>query len=904
MQHRIINDTPRLLYLPLNKVFLLIVLSWMLIACGGSSGDSTSQDGVLQLSGTITVQRDSDIDLDLNSSLLLNNQIDDPQLIANPSTIGGYLSGHSGTYSNANNGGFYEDALDYFKVSLVKGQELQLSVFQADSTLNSIELELALLDESEEKQVSLDIDQFSSNTLIVPADGLYILSLSASNLTSPLLYTLSLSQTISTQSLSISEINTLSQDFIPGEVLLSLKTSKNIATLDKYFEGTFSAQPDKSSNKKGSIEPLLDELVLKETIPDIAAVYQFQLSSLKQSAKAASYIESEATNQLSLLERKIQTLDVIKQLNASEYVEFAEPNFIYHSAATTNDPRLSDQWNLSMVTAPAAWEVASGQGVIVAVLDTGINATHEDLINNIRPDGYDFISDSKSAGDGNGFDTNPNDEGTSFHGSHVAGIIAAEAGNMKGIAGLAYAAKIMPLRVLGIQNSGSSSDIAQAILYAAGLDNSSGKLPDQRADIINMSFGGDALSETVSAAIDKAYDQGLILIAAAGNTATDTGFYPAAFDNVIGVGAASNDKKRASFSNFGINVDLLAPGGTGSGSASFDGFQDAILSTVNANNYAESIGTSMAAPHVAAVAALMKELRSGLSGQSFKAALEMGSLTQDLSAGALDTNNFYGKGLIDAAKSVNWAADSTIIPGILNVYPTEFAFIGANTKAELNLTNPGSGSVKVLSIEEQESWLEITAKDGVSNVSLLGAYLVEINSALVLLDQGTITVNYQIDNEPIQQQIINVFISRSSQSDPTVGGLFISLYKEEDILNGVYQQAYGLSGDLINGAYEYCIDNIASGRYLLTASTDNDGDKLPFDSGEAVGSFPLLSRPSFIEISSKSLTNMNFDIQYPSFSTSENSIGISRLQNAKIASLIESAKWAPVQFVAQSNCSK
>ena len=117
MQHRIINDTPRLLYLPLNKVFLLIVLSWMLIACGGSSGDSTSQDGVLQLSGTITVQRDSDIDLDLNSSLLLNNQIDDPQLIANPSTIGGYLSGYSGTYSNANNGGFYEDALDYLSIA-------------------------------------------------------------------------------------------------------------------------------------------------------------------------------------------------------------------------------------------------------------------------------------------------------------------------------------------------------------------------------------------------------------------------------------------------------------------------------------------------------------------------------------------------------------------------------------------------------------------------------------------------------------------------------------------------------------------------------------------------------------------------------------------------------------------
>ena len=875
-----------------------------LSACGGSGGGSSSEDGVLRLSGTITVQRDSDIDLDLNPSVPLNNVIDDPQLIANPSTIGGYLSGYSGTYANSVDRTFNEDTQDFFRVSLVKGQEIQLSVFQADSTLDTIALELALLDESEVKQASVDIDQFSSNTLIVPDDGLYTLSLSVTDLTSPLLYTLSLSQKISSQALTASEIKILSQDFVPGEILIKLKKGKTIPETSRSVGEVSTAKISTTANSNVSLDSLLDKLVAKEIIPSIATVYQIKPSSNKQAVKIASFTEPEAIEQLNLLDQKIQTLEMITQLNATDYVEFAEPNFIYRSAASTDDPRLSDQWNLSMVSAPAAWELASGQGIVVAVLDTGINAAHEDLINNIHAEGYDFITDTKSSGDGNGFDADPNDEGTSFHGSHVAGIIAAEANNKRGIAGLAYNASIMPLRVLGIQDKGSSSDIAQAILYAAGLENSSGRVPSQRADIINMSFGGDALAATIKAAIDQAYNQGLILIAAAGNVATDKAFYPAAFDNVIGVGAVSDDKKRSSFSNFGINLDLVAPGGTGSGSPAFDGFQDAILSTVNGNNYADYIGTSMAAPHVAAVAALIKELKPNLTGATFKASLEAGNLTQSLSTSTQDANNFYGKGLIDAAKAVNWATDSALMPGILSVYPTKFGFNGSITKAELSLTNPSNSLIKIIGpITSQQNWLNI--EKGNVDTNGVGTYLVEVNLSQVSLAQGLITINYQIDNDPVQQLELNVFVSITSQADPSVGNLYVSLYKEEDILNGVYQQAYGIPATLTNGAYEYCFNYVEPGRYLLTASTDNDGDRLAFDKGEAVGSFPILSRPSFIEISTKSLADMNFDIQYPSFSSSDNGLIVSQQQNTKIdSSIFENYEWATLEFMAQSTCSK
>ena len=873
MPHLNINDISRDLYLLGTKSIVIIALCMVISACGGSGGGASGSDIQVSLSGEITVQRDSDVDLDINQSISLNNDITDPQFILNPSTIGGYLSGYSGAYPTSNIT-FTEDAKDYFNVSLVEGQEIQLSVFKADASLITIELELALFDEFQNKQISVQLDKFNSSSLIVPVDGLYTLGLSVSSQSSPLLYTLTLSQTISGNSSIRSDKQDLSLDFIAGEVLLKFKEDVQELSSSKAQSKSLPLKHAPSLYNALSNEPLFNRLKFKENVSNIANLYQFNElldTQMVSSVNSKIYIEPEAQAEFDLRQRKSATLELINILKLNDQVEFAEPNFIYRSTATTNDPRLSDQWNLSMLSSSAVWEVATGQGVVVAVLDSGINASHEDLMTNIHPEGYDFISDTKSSGDGNGFDADPYDEGTSFHGSHVAGIIAAEADNNLGIAGLAYNAQIMPLRVLGVQDTGSSSDIAQAILYAAGLANTSGNVPVQKADIINMSFGGEALSETVQLAVEQAFNQGLILIAAAGNGSTDKPFYPAAFENVIGVGSISSDKEKSSFSNFGVNVQVVAPGGTGSGSASYDGFQDAILSTVNANNYTEYLGTSMAAPHVSAVAALMKELKADLNGSSFKLALDSGFLTENLNSSSPVTNNYFGNGLIDSAKAVNWAAGSTLIPAILNVYPTNFGFIGSITEADLNLTNPGNGNVTVLSVTEQESWLEVTEKN-VDQSSGLGTYLVEVNPSLAFLDQGLITISYRIDNGAIQEERLSVFISRNLQSDPSIGSVHVFLYKEDDVLNGNYIPALGVAPIRNNGTYTYSFKNVPPGRYLLSASTDNDKDQVAFDNGEAVGVFPLLSRPEFIELNDKSLNNVNFDIAYPSFRSSEVSI--------------------------------
>ena len=845
----------------------LFCLFSLLAACGGGSGGTSvagACETTLCISGKVTVPSDSDVDVDLNGSAELNNDSLDPQIINNPSTIGGYLSGYAGSYASGNN--FTADQLDYYSVSLVQNQEMNISLFQADEQLSSIDFSLALLDESEQVVADINLTTFTSSTLVAPADGQFILELSVSPGSDPALYTLSLSQTLNSQvsskaqALSITQHAALKHEFVPGEVLLRYKQQGAVDDANTIVSKL--ASPSVSAHAAFAKDHALE---LQEVIPGVARRYRFTEQHLTM---AFALVKSSDEQALNALEAKLQTLALIETLKEAPELAYVEPNYLYRSMASTNDPRLSEQWNLPMLATGAAWEVSTGQNVVVAVLDTGIDASHEDLQANILASGFDFISSSDSAGDGNGFDADPNDEGSSFHGSHVTGIIAAQADNTKGIAGIAYEAKVMPLRVLGTQDTGSSSDIAQAILYAAGLSNSSGQTPAAAADIINMSFGGEARSETVKSALDQAFQTGLILIAAAGNGGSQVPFYPAAFDNVVGVGAISSDKNHASFSNFGVNVQLVAPGGTGSGSASLDGFEDAILSTVNANNYRELAGTSMAAPHVAAVAALMKSLKQDLTGAQFNTALAAGNFTDVINSQFVDSNNFFGAGLINAAKSVNWAAGANIIPATLSIYPTQFGFIGSNTKADLSLLNPGSGSLIIKGISVSDNWIAIAPKQ-TDALSGLGSYEVQVSVTQAPIDQGEIVITYQIDSGPEQTERLKVFTSRSNQTDSSVGVVFVSLYKEEDILNDRFQPLVTVGGQLSDGAYHYCFSNIPAGRYLLSASTDNDGDQVSFDKGEASGTYPLQSRPDFINLVDLSLSNINFTIQYPAFISSD-----------------------------------
>jgi thermitase len=266
---------------------------------------------------------------------------------------------------------------------------------------------------------------------------------------------------------------------------------------------------------------------------------------------------------------KGQAKEKAKAYGLNAKVTYAEPDFVAQALGNPDDPYFGLQWGLTKVEAPGAWEVTTGSpSVSVAILDTGVDLDHPDLadklINNIN------FSNSATADDVYG------------HGTHVAGIAAAITSNGIGVAGLGRDATIMNVKVLGDTGSGTYSAIASGIIWAA----------DNGAEVINMSLGGYAASSTLEDAINYAWNKGVVVVAAAGNSGSTTLSYPAYYDNCIAVAATDASDAMAYFSTYGKWVDVAAPGLN-------------IYSTLKDNGYGYKSGTSMAAPHVAGLAALV-----------------------------------------------------------------------------------------------------------------------------------------------------------------------------------------------------------------------------------------------------------------------------------------------------------
>ncbi|MDY7090471.1 MAG: S8 family serine peptidase, partial [Actinomycetota bacterium] len=295
-----------------------------------------------------------------------------------------------------------------------------------------------------------------------------------------------------------------------------------------------------------------------------------------------------------------------------------------------SDTYRSQQWDFSKISVANAWPTSTGAGVTVAVLDTGVDGKHPDLAANMVA-GYDAIAN------GNGGATDPNG-----HGTHVAGTIAAVTGNGVGISAIAPHSKIMPVRVLGANGSGYMSDAAEGIIWAA----------DHGASVINMSLGSSSKVTAVTNAIAYARSKGVVVVAAAGNDRANGSptNYPAADAGVIGVAATDSADRVAGYSNAGSYVDVAAPGSS-------------IISTYptalgGKTGYVSMSGTSMASPHVAAVAALLKAARSTLTPDQVESALE----TSAVDLGATGFDNDFGNGRIDAAAALAAVSPATTSP--------------------------------------------------------------------------------------------------------------------------------------------------------------------------------------------------------------------------------------------------
>ncbi len=376
---------------------------------------------------------------------------------------------------------------------------------------------------------------------------------------------------------------------------------------------------------------------------------------------------------------RTDTLALVARLSARDDVLYAHPNYVLNTytlknsalknyalkaAAVPDDPLYGLQWHYRAINLPAAWDQTTGSAeVAVAVIDSGVVVTHPDLASKLSP-GYDFVSSAANSGDGDGRDNDPTDPVGNSHGSHVAGIVAASSNNGVGVAGVSWDSRILPVRVLGT-DGGTLADIIDGILWSAGQSVPGIEANSNPAQVLNLSLGGSFRCSDVPAlqsAFDRVNAAGAVVVVAAGNDNTAAASYsPASCNGVITVGAATLTTSRAYYSNYGSRVDVTAPGGDMRRDIDSDGNLDGVLSTVQ-GGYAYFQGTSMAAPQVAGVVALMKSVQPSLT---YSRALDILKRTaQPIVDSSCSVG--CGAGLIDAAAALQLAG-ATPVPATYTV---------------------------------------------------------------------------------------------------------------------------------------------------------------------------------------------------------------------------------------------
>ncbi|MEK8050757.1 S8 family serine peptidase [Ideonella sp. DXS22W] len=460
-----------------------------------------------------------------------------------------------------------------------------------------------------------------------------------------------------------------------------LRAAATLATLVLGALATpaWSFQVSASSSDPAAATAGTDRLIIKYSasvglMPSARGRQVAESAATRHGVRMSHWRQTAAGAQVYQLSRRMSHADaeaLASTLRATDAtIEYAEPDRLLRPQFVPNDAMYAQQWALFDATggvrAPAAWDRATGSGITVAVIDTGVRP-HVDLAPNLLG-GYDFITDTKVSNDGNARDADALDPGdavaagfcytgsaasnSSWHGTHVAGIVAAAAGNGAGVAGLAFNARVLPLRALG-RCGGYTSDIADAITWAVG--GAVAGLPTNTtpARVINLSLGGTgSCGVTTQNAINTARAAGAVVVVAAGNSNSDaTKATPANCSGVVVVAATGKSGAKASYSNYGSNVTLAAPGGdSGAG----------ILSTLNAgtsapgaDSYAAYMGTSMATPVVSGVAALMLSANAKLTPD------QVASLLKSTARAFPASCSGCGAGIVDASAAVAAAVGAT-----------------------------------------------------------------------------------------------------------------------------------------------------------------------------------------------------------------------------------------------------
>ncbi|MBW0146965.1 S8 family serine peptidase [Marinobacter arenosus] len=806
-----------------------------LAGCGGGS-DSSSEPVAVALSGIIDIETGTRVDADNADLLALSEtRLTSPQNLPAEYILAGYVSPSSGAYPPLADFpaiGYPADPDDTFSMRLRNGQTVELQAFATRAGASPLRLTVDGVQSTVTTSTDSRIGVTNSG-----ADGTYTVRVESEG-TTPMLYVLSTAVNPAGEAVSLEWPN---HEFVEGEALVALNQSLDQA----------SAQSMLSAN---------------EMVP------------AQELAPGLWRVKAPVSKALTGGQAGAATLDWIRSLKARPDIASATPNYRMQAMTPISEPLYSaQQWHYSLLNAPTGWQLApdGGEGVTVAVMDTGLyrgsSAWHSDINANVvspLPAGSDFVSEQFDNDGQPGRDSNPADPGNSvggsvFHGTHVSGTVAAVINN-EGGGGVAFNSSLLPVRVLGEGGAGSSADLLAALQWVAGPESGA-----PLADIVNLSLGGLPFLQSLQNAINVGTERGIIFVAAAGNAATSSESYPAAFDNVFAVSAVDGAGDLASYSNFGPWVDVAAPGGDASRDGNADGRGDVVVSTsasvINGSlqeTYIGLQGTSMAAPHVSGVMALMKDQNPALDYGAINAFLMAGELTvAPCGSPPCPKSNELGYGLLDAGKATS-AALSSPITDLLTASP---AIVSLSSEGSLSATvllevyGNDAQPVTIEAISEPPAWLTIEPLTESSGTRFdLGMSLNLDALEPGISERATLEVTYT-GSETRTLTIPVVGQQVTDQQARDAGRHFVLLVDPEPE-GGFYTTVAQTNVVAENGRYRFAfvpddgqepkqLNEVPPGNYILVAGTDLDNDALICHAGEACAEYPVAGLREEITVS-------------------------------------------------------
>lgn len=866
-------------FVNIGKVLVSIALGLVLAGCDGGSIDIVPSAPVA-LAGVIDIEAGTRVDADNADALLGRDPLTTAQRLPPEFILAGYVSAttveslYPRTDQFPDDFYYFPDSQDVFAVSLQPGFEITLQSFAtrlsevSNITPTVSELELTITSTNNAAEFGSVVALSNGVPVTLATDGIsageYQISVNSLD-AAPMLYILSSSRA---ETPNITAYDWSGHEFVQDEAIISLRNPDNTGASASGLPASALMAPGRQ------IAPGL------WTVNRPSAV-----SALGQGNPAE------------------QTLAWIRRLRDDPSIRHASPNYKTQAMVTPVDEPfyssnvLSQQWHYSLINGPTAWQLApgGGAGINVAVLDTGLfrnsaGQWHPDLAANVIV-GFDAV-------DGDNIPADPgNAVGSSvYHGTHVAGTVAATV-NGKGGAGVAFGASLVPVRVLGEGGTGTFDDLLMAMQWVLG----DGSGP--RASIVNLSLGGlpcgdPGVAGTLQQLINDGVGQGIVYVAAAGNSATSQPSCPAALDNVFSVSAVDGAGDLASYSNFGTTIDLAAPGGDASRDGNGDGQGDLISSTSAAvvdgklqAVYRGLQGTSMAAPHFAGVLALMKSFNQTLNADDIQALLMTGELTLPPCDMPCSRNDQLGYGLLDAGKAVQAVLSGTA-PQLLTSSPAVVNLITESNvpvSKTLELSPLGAYGITIIDVSVSDNWFTASQypEDPISEDSpaQLELTLVPENLESGLSLRGSVLVTYQPESDTQKTLTVPVIGQKiTDQQARDAGRHFVLLVKPEpDPQTNTFVTVGQTVTAANDGQYQFefipddgepprLLNEVPPGKYILVAGTDLDNDGLICHAGEACAEYPVAGLRQVIEVrENQPVTGLRMTTSYSRPSLSVNS---------------------------------